>query len=710
MDDLTKALALSRSFRITDGNLDDGTLVAAATGGGVARALKEDRRLLAPATLVDGKYTVLALLGTGGMGAVYRARHLQLNREVALKTFLNGEITSEAWLRFQREVRAIARLDDTNIVKVFDFGIDQNNRPYYTMELLDGLSLAEKLAIDGALPREQTLTYFIAVARGLLHAHHLKMIHRDIKPANIFICNNVSGGAETIKVVDFGIAKLLTDQDMDSQKLTSTGLIFGSPLYMSPEQSLGLDTDERSDIYSFGCALYEALTGKPPFTGPSPFATILMHQQQAAPKLIDKHPDGRFEQRLESLVSKLLAKQPERRYQSFEQVLEALQEVATNNVPLPAKASASLEPSAGIKRAEEVQQVQEAREVDEAGEGLDLRWLKWAIPLIALGACAIVAIAAQYLKSTPPHKETSVLKPATVAEAAPPVISHLPLSGPYLHQVLANGDRVYQFPTDKSLGTIAVSNIQNFPRQKAMGKVVIPKYGGLDINLDPVVAVYPELLVPFNETDLNSLHCRFGSDLTDEHFDQIGKLTSLTSLKLIGASISSRNMARLATLSHIGDLELPDCQCRADDILKLPWLQRLVILDLDSTGPMSAVVRVLSTGIYDLSLANCQLTDADLVTISKMKKIIHLKIGQNNFSNSGLKLLIKMPNLRNLDLEGIKLGPESIDIFKKMHLVQLKVNTESWSPADKARLKNSLPGCEIKGSGSAAIKKNELER
>ncbi|MBK9621938.1 MAG: serine/threonine protein kinase [Candidatus Obscuribacter sp.] len=209
--------------------------------------------------LVDGKYLVKGFLGEGGMGAVYKVHHQFLGIDLALKTFRSAKIDQEAWLRFQREAQAIGKLEHENIVRIYDFGITKEQMPFYTMELLQGEPLSDRIAGEGPLSLKEALRIFTRVASALTHAHHSGIVHRDIKPANIYVSAPNGTNQGIVKLVDFGIAKLASSKN---QELTSVGLIFGSPLYMSPEQAMGGTIDHRTDIYSLGCTIVECLTEK----------------------------------------------------------------------------------------------------------------------------------------------------------------------------------------------------------------------------------------------------------------------------------------------------------------------------------------------------------------------------------------------------------------------------------------------------------------
>jgi len=272
--------------------------------------------------ILDSKFQILNLLGQGGMGAVYRARHLNLDKDIALKTFKTRNTSVQAIERFNREVRAVAKLDHPNIIQVFDSGITEQNQPYYTMELLHGDALDEKLKSVGCLDVDEALAVFLQVADGLRSAHNNGIVHRDLKPANIFLAKQ-TGGKTVAKLVDFGIAKL-ADGSVSNQFATAAGTVFGSPLYMSPEQSRGLEVDKRSDIYSFGCTMYEALVGRPPHIGANAFETMILHQTATPLRISEVAPLQNFPPMLEAIVSRLLSKDPDHRPQSFDEIIITL--------------------------------------------------------------------------------------------------------------------------------------------------------------------------------------------------------------------------------------------------------------------------------------------------------------------------------------------------------------------------------------------------
>ncbi|HEY0714019.1 MAG TPA: protein kinase [Polyangia bacterium] len=266
--------------------------------------------------LVGGRlrhFQVERLLGRGGMGAVYLGVDTSLERPVALKV-LSPEIghDPEVVARFEREARAQARLRHPNVAQIYFIG-EERGLHFFALEFLEGPALDEVLA-QRRLPWTEALEYTIAAARGLRAALAHGFIHRDVKPSNL-VLDRESG----IKILDFGLVKSLNGD----AELTRNGAIIGSPLYMAPEQGRGEDVDHRADIYSLGCALYHMLTGKPPFSGPSPVGVIAMHMSDRAEPVRSLAPE--VPERLARVVERMMAKLPADRYAGYDELVNALE-------------------------------------------------------------------------------------------------------------------------------------------------------------------------------------------------------------------------------------------------------------------------------------------------------------------------------------------------------------------------------------------------
>jgi serine/threonine protein kinase len=265
--------------------------------------------------IIGERYRIDALLGEGGMGAVFRATHLGLGRPVAVKV-LHPRLSDDDHIakRFDREALAVSKLDHPNCVQVIDFGTTRKGMKYLVMQLLEGKELRDLTGV--ALPIEQVVYLGLQVLRALEHAHKRGLVHRDLKPENIFIVQDDDGN-EVVKLVDFGIVKLL--EDAPAERLTRMGMAFGTPTYMSPEQAAGGTIDARTDLYAVGVMLYELLTGVPPFQADEPGILMRMQILSDPPPLPETVPKA-----VADLVLRLLAKEPPDRYPDAREARRAL--------------------------------------------------------------------------------------------------------------------------------------------------------------------------------------------------------------------------------------------------------------------------------------------------------------------------------------------------------------------------------------------------
>lgn len=271
-------------------------------------------------TTVADTVKIRSMIGAGGMSSVYRGVQESINREVAVKVMHQHLLADDnALLRFKQEAQAVGRLDHINIVKVHDFKAGKDGSSFLIMDLVDGISLSDAILQDGPLAPERAIEIFTQACDGLQHAHSKGVIHRDLKPSNIMLVKTADGH-DKVKVLDFGIAKVLPQEGDDKMKLTQTGEVFGSPLYMSPEQCMGRPVDQRSDIYSMGCLIYEALTGKPPLEGANAFDTFFKHTTEMPQSV--KVLRGEFDHArdFDAVILKAMAKDPKDRYQTMTQL------------------------------------------------------------------------------------------------------------------------------------------------------------------------------------------------------------------------------------------------------------------------------------------------------------------------------------------------------------------------------------------------------
>jgi serine/threonine-protein kinase len=277
------------------------------------------------------EYEFFEKIGVGAMGIVYKARHKTRDRIFAIKFMNLSIISEEAIKRFAIEGKAASLLSHPNVILVHAFDTTEHGHPFMVMEYVDGITLADVISADGQIQVDRFLSIFDQVCQGLAHAHAHGIVHRDIKPGNIMLTHD-DVGAETVRIMDFGMAKLLHDaeswsHDSALSDLTKTGETVGSPLYMSPEQIRAATIDQRSDLYSLGCVMYESLTGEPPFVGKTMLDTMQMHVSERPASLKIASAGKDFAAELEDLISRLLEKRPANRFASADELRLALHQV-----------------------------------------------------------------------------------------------------------------------------------------------------------------------------------------------------------------------------------------------------------------------------------------------------------------------------------------------------------------------------------------------
>jgi serine/threonine protein kinase len=281
----------------------------------------EDERDSLVGRLLDGRWRIQEKFGEGGMGSIYIASQESVGREVVIKTLRTGLSDSEEFTdRFWREAKVTTTINHPHCVTILDYGETEDGTLYLAMEFLDGEPLADRME-RGHIPLVEILEIGKQIASALAAAHQREIVHRDLKPDNIYLLD-ISDGSTFVKVLDFGISKDLSSED----NLTQTGQLFGTPQYMSPEQSQDGELDGRTDLYSLGCILYELLAEQPPFTGDSPTSILLAHVQRDVSPL-GEVASREIPSRLEDLVVRLLAKDPEDRPQTATEVRQILGDI-----------------------------------------------------------------------------------------------------------------------------------------------------------------------------------------------------------------------------------------------------------------------------------------------------------------------------------------------------------------------------------------------
>ena len=369
---------------------------------------------------IEGRYEVVDRVGAGGMGVVYKARQLGMDRFVAIKVLARDLVRDEHVVRrFKTEALAVSRLTHPNTIRVFDFGRTSDGIFFLAMEFLEGRSLADAIAKDGPLSARRTLHILRQVADSLSEAHQKGIIHRDLKPDNIFL-TRVGDDHDFVKVLDFGVAKL-KEGDPRRATMTQAGAIFGTPCYMAPEQCRSAPVDHRADLYALGVVAYEMLVGRPPFVADNPLTVLIKQVQEEPPPFEAVRPDVEVPPEVAAIVRRCLEKAPDAR---FKDAVELAHEVQRAESLLAGKYArvVFVEPRAVSTRADERQETP-TRITEAPKKGRRLWWVFVPVVLALAGAALLYPGGTDTVVETPVATEP----PPAPAPATPPVDAPRPV-------------------------------------------------------------------------------------------------------------------------------------------------------------------------------------------------------------------------------------------------------------------------------------------
>lgn len=616
--------------------------------------------LLPSDDLIPGSpYQFLAVTGAGGIATVYKAQNRKLERNVAIKILQTGLNDSRAVENFEREAKAASKLQHPNIVIVQDFGKMRDGRQFLVTEWIDGITLADYLQRNGPLSLDATKELFTQVLDGLTHAHNRGVVHRDIKPSNIMLARGGSGGW-IVKIIDFGTAKEI---DNDGERTRAEDMT-ASPFYMSPEQATGEKVDARSDLYSLGCSMFEALTGRTPFVG-KPLSVVMRHQLEEAPTL--NHASGglEFSDALEALIAKALSKNPSGRYQNAQEMKDALQ-------------AASIQAHSRFNQRLYSFVAQPENSIT-------------ASPLVVIGVIVVAVafpIGVWWLiaeKSAPNvvRKERGEKRTSKVtANANESLVTRR--AGDYWYGV--SGVR-HELPLDKPLTALPAKQV----RQLVIG------HNSIHAITYPEERPFVERRFDGLET-LTNLNCLAVWDIpiTPEAVQKISGMHNLTKITISETDVPADTVRTLSVLPKLQIFDLKMCNITPKDIRDIGRHKSLYKLSLDN-NPVGHGRGLAPVGTLEhlgvLSINNVGLDDEGIECLSKLAKLQYLFAQRAELSQTGMKTLSRFTQLKAIDLSFSTIDDEGLkELAKLKSLDNLNI---SGCPKLTDRCVDSI--CQLKG-------------
>ncbi len=641
---------------------------------------------LSTGEVVDGAYTVVAFIGSGAFGEVYRVHHTTLQRDFALKMLKGLGVTEADKSRFVQEVQVMAKLEHPNIVKIYNSGVYKNKFPYYVMDLITGQSLSDLIDAKEGVNALTAVTIFATVADALKAAHGRNIVHRDIKPANIILADGEGSLASRVRVVDFGVAKLLGRNSPAHQALTSVGQVFGSPLYMSPEQCTAASIDNRSDIYSLGCALYETLTGVVPFKGSTVLDTFQMHCSQLPVSLKQKSPGREFLPELEEICQQLLAKSPEERFQNMEQVKNSLLLIADllqkpragtagggvnmGRVAVITSLSivllgasvycvlALLDKTTSQKAADkplpQANKPEELGGYDSVVQKANFKDLRSKSDFIGFDASGISKNGSNlFLEGVPtgPHS-----KSAEAAVSAANAILMPVKENQFFKSVTPEGDREYFLPGDSehSIGRFSALSSHKALSAPAYGHFVIGAKQQFIFRPAPAVGKNPSILFGFRAQDIS------GIDLGDLETKDcapvlkaaIARFYNLTNIVVMDNKVDANLVSIINTAEHLDRLSINAKGLDSNTITGLKNLSIMRAFELANfDGDTSTLMdRLLTVKLQSLILQNVPLKEFDLLNFGRSVDMVQLSLDHVGMRREWLVHLLPLKHLVYLGL------------------------------------------------------------
>lgn len=681
---------------------------------------------LSPGTIINDTYKVVSLIGRGGMGAVYRVHQEALGKDFALKVLDLHQSSDVAVRRFQQEARTASQLQHPNLVEVHDFGVFRADQPFLVMDLVEGVSLSDILRKKGSLPTDFVIGLCIQICFGLMYAHEMGVVHRDIKPGNIMLLHPDENSREgTVKIVDFGIAKLVQSESGEIQTLTKTGEIFGSPLYMSPEQCKGDPVDKRSDIYSLGCVIFECLTGSPPFFGDSAMSTMMKRLSEAPVSLKEGSLGRDFPLGLENVVRKMLAVDPNDRYQDLGSVVKDLLTmqncgaVSTEDETLPKvdernrrrefivflmtiaflSIVCTFSVDAYVIFPDKVKAVLVQQKLEE----LESRYFGAFDVRRESGRPSL----AELKQREEAEKKAKVAESNSAVASLRKTLGQQDVRYPYLlSENSKTGPKNFLvFPLD--IGVVSINF--EYPGRRAFGKIPLPPNSTIVLRLDKRPSAEANLLKNLSEQHFALIAYGSTTAVSNETIESLEHIPKLSAVKLEGSDVDC--LKPLYNNNMLNGIELMNSLVPVSEILKLKRLRQLEYITFgpeeDPTPLFKALLgsKILTRLHFKLGSAHKGedgkfIKQFDVNALAKLTQLQGLGIESTvTFTDEDLEKLVPLKNLRVLVLRNTGVTPNAINTFRKFpHLELLKISRDGWSDTDLAKLRKVVKSLAVAGS------------
>lgn len=650
--------------------------------------------ILPPETVIDAKYRISSCIGKGSTSAVYKVQHITLNQQFALKLFAAGSNFSSEY-RCQAEVRAAEKFDHPNIAKTVEVGLLDGKQLFYVMEFIEGETLAQYLKRCGRLTYDDIFSVFIPLCWALQDAQEKGIVHGGVNPGNIMLTGQQ--GSLQCKLLDFGNAKFL---DGDRPAEFDSADLEEDPIYMSPELLTGKKADHRSDIYSLGCTLYEAITARPPFSAETRDSIRSLHLNAAPPTLREASLGRDFPDELERIVQTMLAKDPQQRFSTAGHVCESLMRLKLNE-------QLRIKP----KTPEKVKSTREETAIITLGAttaiaaGLAMYFWLQSVQSISSSRRRVetFAISPIYEKRTniqledfsaDPIRRTKPLTPDKLHTLDKPDTSATPF---LKKRQIESGNEIRNFEFPTNIGTLETPSKSKY---QADGQVVIAWQGPLVFYPNSyALSMVPNLFKRFETDEVRAIVFENTQALKLKYIQDFSRYTLLNELSFDNSRIGDAELKFLEKLPHLTSLGLLSTDVSAGSLAKFSRLKSLKKLTLGEIPKVGVVLKALqgSTSLEDLKLRNCQnLEPIDYQLIGTLPRLRKLAIEQGTEIDPALfDGLAKSKSLRELDLTGSIITEPVIEGLHKLHNLRILDISSREIPMElRAKLKFLTPYCE----------------